>query len=79
MKKSKSPPLSSEERRQQNDRREAGRQGKYDRRRNRCGSCLHFEAPKKEGKPGFCNHHKKPFLVSDFSCVAFEPTSGSPD
>lgn len=62
-----------QERRTQIDRRGADRQGKYDRRRNRCGSCAQFEPPKKEGKPGFCKHHKKPFTAEDFACVAFEP------
>jgi hypothetical protein len=35
-------PFLPEERRKEQDRRQADRQGKYDRRRNRCVHCVHF-------------------------------------
>lgn len=68
----------AEERRaSKTDRRGADRQGKYDRRRNRCGSCAQFEPPAKSGssreQKGFCRVHKKPFTADDFACVKYEP------
>lgn len=54
------------ERRQQTDRRSEGRSGKYDRRRNRCGRCDHFDAENK-----FCNYHKGSIQSNDFACPAF--------
>jgi hypothetical protein len=42
-------PFVEGERRKEQDRRQAGRQGKYDRRRNRCVHCVHF-AQEEAGK-----------------------------
>lgn len=64
----------SSERRSQTDRRGADRQGKYDRRRNRCAHCQNFEFGDL-GKPGFCSVHKQAFNPDDFACVHFEPLS----
>ena len=59
--------LPYDERRQAIDRRGAGRKGKYDRRRNRCVHCLHFE-----GEIGNCAVHQTPVTEDTFACPAFE-------
>jgi hypothetical protein len=62
------------ERRKEQDRRQAGRQGKYDRRRNRCVHCIHF-TEEGEGK-GQCNFHKITVVAYAFACPFFEPGQG---
>ena len=59
-----------EERRKEPDRRASGRQGKYDRRRNRCVQCLHFKEEEKTGK-GFCRFHKLEMVSYAFACPQF--------
>jgi hypothetical protein len=61
------------------DRRSNTRQGKFDRRRNRCAQCLYFE-----NKPlldsfddlnGFCTKHQEAITSQTYACWVFEPTS----
>lgn len=58
------------ERRKEQDRRQTERQGKYDRRKNRCVHCVHFKA--QSGENGQCLYHKTPILASAFACPNFE-------
>ncbi len=69
------PPIPGD-RRQQN-RRQADRQGKYDRRRNRCEHCLHF-APNvlKPEQEGHCRYHDLPMASDAFACPNFSPLPG---
>ena len=60
------------ERRQQ-DRRQADRQGKYDRRRNRCISCSHFQTATDSEPPGFCRFHQIAMAADAFACPYFSP------
>ncbi len=59
--------LPFEERRKQ-QRRQADRQGKYDRRRNRCLHCQFFQA-----EAAYCAYLEKPMAADEFACPAFEP------
>ena len=63
-----------ERRRQQSDRRSADRQGKYDRRKNRCGRCALFSTPEGVGSPeaGFCGYYERPITADAFACPYFE-------
>ena len=56
-------------------RRQAERSGKYDRRRNRCGSCAHFSETD-PAKPGWCDYHKGEIGYDDFACPMY---TGQPD
>lgn len=69
------PPIEGERRKEQ-DRRSAERQGKYDRRRNRCVHCLHFQA---EGQTvqGICQFHQVPMASDAFACPNFNPLHSS--
>lgn len=58
------------ERRHKPDRRHTGRTGKYDRRRNRCGTCAHFEE-RGRGGDGWCNYHEGEIGPDDFACPMF--------
>ncbi|MEB3286319.1 MAG: hypothetical protein VKJ04_02330 [Vampirovibrionales bacterium] len=49
------------------ERRSSDRQGKYDRRRNRCGHCQLFNPLEQ-----FCTFHQKPIRFDDFACPAFK-------
>ncbi len=61
------------ERREKADRRTAGRTGKYERRKNRCAGCKHFDEPAE--KPlGYCNYHNGDIPASAFACPMFEGT-----
>ncbi len=59
------------ERRKEQDRRQADRQGKYDRRKNRCIHCLHFKEDSAVGK-GFCEKHDTSMTAYAFACPQFE-------
>lgn len=65
------PPLVEGDRRREQDRRQAGRQGKYDRRKNRCVHCTHF-TEEGDGR-GLCNFHHTPMVAYAFACPFFEP------
>ena len=68
-----------QERRNKPDRRENDRQGKYDRRRNRCVHCQLFEERQGADKGlGFCYHHKKEMAAYAFACSFFRPADNSP-
>lgn len=58
------------ERRKEQDRRSSERQGKYDRRRNRCGHCEHYKPSNKEDQ-GFCQFHKTAIMSYAFACPNF--------
>lgn len=60
------------ERRATPDRRSQGRQGKYDRRRNRCINCRHFSAGETPQATGFCQKHQEPFIPDTFACADFQ-------
>lgn len=60
------------ERRRQNDRRQNDRDGKYDRRRNRCALCLHYAPQSEVG--GMCQKHQKLIRAQDFACVYYAET-----
>ncbi len=59
------------ERREKADRRTAGRTGKYERRKNRCAGCKHFDEPS-EKLLGYCNYHNGDIPASAFACPMFE-------
>lgn len=59
------------ERRKEQDRRSSERQGKYDRRKNRCAHCAHYKPSAKE-EQGFCQFHKTAILAYAFACPNFE-------
>lgn len=59
------------ERRKANDRRQAERHGKFDRRKNRCESCCHFALQAAE-KPGYCKFHDTSMEASAFACTQFQ-------
>jgi hypothetical protein len=59
-----------EERRKEPDRRSLGRQGKYDRRRNRCVQCAHFKEEDQTGK-GVCLFHNTAMVSYAFACPQF--------
>jgi hypothetical protein len=59
------------ERRRQEDRRQANRSGKRDRRQNLCGNCDYF-ATQPSGE-GWCQKHLKALEASDFACVFYQP------
>ncbi|WP_303673912.1 hypothetical protein [Vampirovibrio chlorellavorus] len=65
------PPIAGDRRREQ-DRRSAERQGKFDRRRNRCMHCLHFQEPS-EGDKGLCLLHQAAVASDAFACPNFDP------
>ncbi len=65
------PPIEGERRKEQ-DRRSAERQGKYDRRRNRCQHCLHFQEASTTGN-GLCVLHQVPVNHDAFACPNFDP------
>lgn len=67
------------------DRRETPRQGKLDRRRNRCGVCVYFKSAEpetadlnEEGNKidescaGFCEQHQTTMQATNFACVLFQ-------
>ncbi|MEB3245597.1 MAG: hypothetical protein VKJ06_06405 [Vampirovibrionales bacterium] len=55
------------DRRQANhDRRGNNRSGKFDRRRNRCGTCQYLS------QNGFCQQHQQPFEAESFACVLYQ-------
>ena len=62
------------DRRQETDRRTASRQGKYDRRRNRCLHCRHFEALEEAAIPsiGLCQQYQQTIEGETFACTLFE-------
>jgi hypothetical protein len=64
------PPIEGERRKEQ-DRRSMERQGKYDRRRNRCVHCLHFQEDKIAGK-GMCLFHHVEMTAYSFACPNFD-------
>jgi hypothetical protein len=67
-------PWGEGERRKEQDRRQSGRQGKYDRRKNRCVHCVHF-VEESDGK-GVCNFHHAPMVAYAFACPFFEAGQG---
>ncbi len=78
------PDTDRDERRQQEvDRRTKERQGKYDRRKNRCVHCRFFEmdADFADGpvgdSVGFCHQHERPMAAYAFVCILFEDTRTS--
>lgn len=60
-----------ERRNPQSDRRQSDRQGKFDRRRNRCGRCRFF-ALETGASVGFCEQHQRPFSPDAFACPLYE-------
>lgn len=60
------------------DRRGNRRQGKLDRRRNRCGGCRYYgEQPAKTQllpAQAMCQQHRHMVKANDFGCVLFEAT-----
>lgn len=66
------PSIEGERRKQ--DRRQADRQGKYDRRRNRCVHCSHFAEVDSTGK-GRCTYHQVDMVAYAFACPHFEGLS----
>lgn len=66
------PPIEGERRKEQ-DRRSMERQGKYDRRRNRCVHCVHFQEETGAGK-GMCLFHQVEITAYAFACPNFDPT-----
>ena len=64
-------PVVEGERRKEQDRRQADRQGKYDRRRNRCVHCVHFV--EEEAGKGQCRFHQVVVTAYAFACPNFEP------
>ena len=58
------------ERRKEQDRRSSERQGKYDRRKNRCAHCAHYKPSIKEDQ-GFCQFHQTAILAYTFACPNF--------
>ena len=60
-----------EERRKEQDRRSSERQGKYDRRKNRCVHCVQYK-PSAKADQGFCQFHKTAILADTFACPNFE-------
>lgn len=69
------PPIEGERRKEQ-DRRSAERQGKYDRRRNRCVHCISFQG-EGESTAGFCKFHQVPMASDAFACPNFNPLHSS--
>lgn len=64
------------ERRKEQDRRQTDRQGKYDRRKNRCSHCVHFESNLTE--QGHCLLQNIPMEASAFACPEFEVRPAAP-
>lgn len=60
------------ERRKNPDRRGNTRPGKYDRRRNRCGMCVHFILRPEETDGGYCKYHDGAIGPEDFACPVFD-------
>lgn len=65
------PPIEGERRKEQ-DRRSMERQGKYDRRRNRCVHCAYFQEATDAGK-GLCRFHQVEMTSYAFACPSFDP------
>ena len=65
------------ERRKEQDRRSSERQGKYDRRKNRCVHCAHYKPSTKEDQ-GFCEFHKTAIMSYTFACPNFGPAQAEP-
>jgi hypothetical protein len=65
-----------ERRRQQKDRRKSTRSGKYDRRKNTCGNCIHFKPQNQTA--GLCLKHQTMIRANDFACVFYTADSTSP-
>jgi hypothetical protein len=64
--------------RRKQDRRQADRQGKYDRRRNRCSHCIHFQMSSESdnaSESGACQFHHITVLSHAFACPNFDPLS----
>jgi hypothetical protein len=62
-----------EQERRKTNRRQNDRQGKYDRRRNRCAHCRHFQPPAEEGEVlGECLAHHSPMTAAAYACPVFE-------
>lgn len=66
------PPVARERRASEEDRRERSRQGKYDRRRNRCRACQSF-VKDPNSTVGTCQRHHRPYSPDAFACLWFEP------
>ncbi|MBX2861125.1 MAG: hypothetical protein KTR14_07815 [Vampirovibrio sp.] len=62
-----------EERRSEN-RRTKDRQGKFDRRRNRCRHCKHFSGD--VALSGQCTYHQKVVPADMFACPVFAEQEG---
>ncbi len=65
------PEITYQDRRTHKDRRSNDRHGKYDRRRNRCGKCVHFADVAPTGE-GFCLFFQKKLSPEDFACLEFQ-------
>jgi hypothetical protein len=63
--------------RRKEDRRHSDRQGKYDRRKNRCGHCQYFEV-RTSAEQGFCQRHHIAIAAETFGCPQFSPASPEP-
>ncbi len=66
------PPVEGDRRKE--DRRSMERQGKYDRRRNRCVHCIHFQESTDTIK-GLCQFHHVEIAAYAFACPHFDPPS----
>lgn len=64
------PDVQGERRKQ--DRRQSDRQGKYDRRKNRCANCAHFQENGADPENGFCQYHSIIVVASAFACPYFD-------
>lgn len=65
-------PHAEGERRKEQDRRQHGRAGKYERRKNRCIHCIHFQEEAQTGK-GLCQFHQLNVVAYAFACPNFAP------
>lgn len=70
-----SPPTLEGERRKE-IRRQTDRQGKYDRRRNRCANCQQFTTQANNEK-GYCQLHQLEMDAFAFGCPQFSAIPGS--
>ena len=75
------PKIVADRRQSNTDRRTASRQGKFDRRQNRCGHCMHFVTAASDrvlsepllGQPGVCGLTKDEITTQTYVCLSFEP------
>jgi hypothetical protein len=64
--------------RRKEDRRQNDRQGKYDRRKNRCVHCLYFQPGEASGGLGHCARHHTDIAAETFACPQFSAAGLQP-